>query len=625
MLRNLKNLWRPAGPAKPIRFQPRLLRFEDRTVPTTFTVVSIADSGVGSLRAAVSAAVDGDAIVFAKSTQNKSIVLSSGELSITQDITITGPGANKLTISGGDTQRIFAIAEAASVSMSGLRLIDGRADAGGAIVNDGELSLNQVTLLNNDSVGDFGGGAIHNQEGATVTITNSTLNNNTATAGFESSVFGGGLLNEGTAKLVACTLTGNAALGGNLPTYGYSGGGAICNYAGDLTVVSCNLTGNKAVAAAGENLGAGGAIFSNGGPAYDMPSTVVISQSAISGNLASGGNKTTNNGGGISNIGFMTTMTIQNSTITGNRCIGGDNGDGYATLSQGIGGGIANGIGSTLNLTNSRVSGNEAVGGNNATITAANPQTGGGLGGGISNLIYGVLNLSNCVISNNLSRGGSTSIGPGANAIGGGINNFAFSTMTMTQCVVAYNVVAAGAGGPGAGAAPTGLGSGGGIDIQFLSNATIDNSSILFNTAFGGAGGSGNDGGDGTGGAIAVGNNAKMNTAFDEDSSLTLSNSIVAGNRAFGGMGGVGGDGGNGLGGGLYVFSRPDTAASIELVNSRVYLNAAFGGHFGTGGAYGHGIGGGIHNDGGNLNVDALSDVRFNVATTSHNNIFESP
>src|SRR5262249_46463146 len=94
---SLTNVWnrmmrRPAAPrrqkahrtsASPKRwFPPRLEVLEDRTVLSTLTVTSPADSGDGSLRAIIAAAQSGDQIDFDQSLQGQTITLTSGQLAI---------------------------------------------------------------------------------------------------------------------------------------------------------------------------------------------------------------------------------------------------------------------------------------------------------------------------------------------------------------------------------------------------------------------------------------------------------------------------------------------------------------------------------------------------------------
>src|SRR5262245_31681103 len=104
---------RPARPRK--RAAAALLsveRLEDRTVPSTFTVGNLVDNGAGSLRQAIldaNALPGADVIDFAPAARDGTITLTSGQLSITDDLTIDGPGADRLAVSGNDASRVFRI------------------------------------------------------------------------------------------------------------------------------------------------------------------------------------------------------------------------------------------------------------------------------------------------------------------------------------------------------------------------------------------------------------------------------------------------------------------------------------------------------------------------------------
>src|SRR6516225_1711232 len=91
------------------RFRPRLEALEGRWLPSTLTVTNNLDSGPGSLRAEIAAAQNNDKIVFAPSLNGKTIALTSGELAITKGLTIQGPGASQLTISGNNRFRVFEV------------------------------------------------------------------------------------------------------------------------------------------------------------------------------------------------------------------------------------------------------------------------------------------------------------------------------------------------------------------------------------------------------------------------------------------------------------------------------------------------------------------------------------
>ena len=72
------------------------------------------------------------------------VVLTSGQLGITDDLLIDGPGSGRLAVSGNDTSRVFQVAGGVTVAVDDLTLTGGRADRGGAIRNAGALTLTNV-------------------------------------------------------------------------------------------------------------------------------------------------------------------------------------------------------------------------------------------------------------------------------------------------------------------------------------------------------------------------------------------------------------------------------------------------------------------------------------------------
>jgi serine/threonine protein kinase len=96
--------------AKSLRPEVELL--DNRWLPSTFTVNTLADRGDGSLRQAVldaNANPGTDLIRFAPSARSDTIALSSGQLSVTDSLRIDGPDADRLTVSGNDASRVFQI------------------------------------------------------------------------------------------------------------------------------------------------------------------------------------------------------------------------------------------------------------------------------------------------------------------------------------------------------------------------------------------------------------------------------------------------------------------------------------------------------------------------------------
>src|SRR5215211_4580453 len=80
----------------------------------TITVTNTNDSGPGSLRQALAVAHDGDRITFAVSG---TITLTSGGLGVFKNVTISGPGADQLSIDGNQspTQPVFSVSAIATI------------------------------------------------------------------------------------------------------------------------------------------------------------------------------------------------------------------------------------------------------------------------------------------------------------------------------------------------------------------------------------------------------------------------------------------------------------------------------------------------------------------------------
>jgi hypothetical protein len=148
---------------------------EGRQVLSTLTVTSILDSGAGSLRAEIAAAKNNDTIVFDSSLDNQTIALTSGELYVNTSVTISGPCAAQVTISGGNASRIFEVAANTQVALSGLTISNGNArfvgGPGGGILNNGNLTVSHCTLTGN-LTGTEGGGIFSD---GTLNVTESTF------------------------------------------------------------------------------------------------------------------------------------------------------------------------------------------------------------------------------------------------------------------------------------------------------------------------------------------------------------------------------------------------------------------------------------------------------------------
>ncbi|MFN6472326.1 MAG: beta strand repeat-containing protein [Nostoc sp. SerVER01] len=203
-------------------------------------VTNTNDSGEGSLRQAIldaNASAGADTISFTGSVFTDAtpdtITLTSGQLTITDDVTIEGTGANQLTVSGNNASRVFNISNGGTdATIDALTIANGNADNGaGILVNGGSsLVLTDSTVSNNNANGGFGGAGIGNLGGGTATVINSTISGNTST------VFGGGIASQGTLNVTNSTISGNSS--------GQFGGGLILG--GVVTLTGNTITNNSA-------------------------------------------------------------------------------------------------------------------------------------------------------------------------------------------------------------------------------------------------------------------------------------------------------------------------------------------------------------------------------------------
>jgi CSLREA domain-containing protein len=245
----------------------------------TFTVTKVADTNDGtcdadcSLREAITAAsnaVGNDTIAFASAVSG-TITLINGELPITTNITLTGPGADLLTISGNNTSRIFNVGEA-NFSVSGLTLAKGAhvtagyvLAEGGAIINYGNLTLRRCVLRDNfvQSSRHALGGAIYTlgmDNGASLNLIECSLLNNHSRPGYDEGYYhggmtwGGALYSSGyqgtaTVRVTGCTFASNRCRGDSFGQYDSLGGAVHNDIQVDSVFTNCTFTGNQAFTA----------------------------------------------------------------------------------------------------------------------------------------------------------------------------------------------------------------------------------------------------------------------------------------------------------------------------------------------------------------------------------------
>ncbi len=190
----------------------------------TNTVTTCSGSGSGSLPGVVAASAPGDTITFSVICPPDAPITLDSSIDISQNLTIDGPGARDLAVSGNAAIEPFAITSAVTnATISGLTVEDGSASQGGGISNEGTL-----TIIASDVSGNSGstGGGIYNA--GTLTISGSTLSHNNAL------IKAGGIYNSGSLSLSDSTLWDNSAT---------ADGGGIDNEE-SLTVTSSTLSGN---------------------------------------------------------------------------------------------------------------------------------------------------------------------------------------------------------------------------------------------------------------------------------------------------------------------------------------------------------------------------------------------
>jgi hypothetical protein len=187
----------------------------------TILVTTIADSGPNSLRGALARSLDGDTIDV--TGVSGTITLTNGELVVSKGVTILGPGANALAVSGNHASRVFNVS-GSNVVLRGLTVANGNNASGAGIYNSGTLMLADCTV--SDNVGQVGGGI---ENGNILTLSNCTLSGNWAGVG-------GGIYNNGmNLTLTGCTLSGNSAIeGGGIKSFRM------------FTMKSCTLNWNLA-------------------------------------------------------------------------------------------------------------------------------------------------------------------------------------------------------------------------------------------------------------------------------------------------------------------------------------------------------------------------------------------
>jgi CSLREA domain-containing protein len=241
---------------------------------------------------------------------------ATGDLDITDDLTIDGAGQALAIIDGGGLDRVLDIDPndaGLTVEVSRMTIQNGSVEGhGGGIRNSGTLTVKSVAVSGNTASGDGGGIT----DFGTLTVNNSIISENAAGAD------GGGIMNWGALSVKDSTISGNtcgsAGLGGGITNFGtaildritVSGnraldGGGIAN-CDTMTLNNSTVSGNTA-GSPGDGMGGGIVSWYLG--------TAALNSTTVSDNTASG------DGGGIF-IFEGTAITSKNTIVANNT--GGD-------------------------------------------------------------------------------------------------------------------------------------------------------------------------------------------------------------------------------------------------------------------------------------------------------------
>ena len=438
---------------------------ESRIAPAamTFTVTSLADTNTaGTLRfelAAADAHAGPDKIVFhlpAPPVHGENVITLTAPLASTGDVTITGPGAGKLQINGAGLYQGFVFTKPAGVTdspvtISGLSIVHttgaisaqqsltlknvvvsgnssstvGAGISVNSLATDATVSISGSFIAGNKSTGFAGinilgaagdlksvtisktdvtgntdttgkGGGLYAQvsgTGAAISVTSSQFTGNTAS-------YGGGLylsdLNSAaTSKITisSSTVSANESVGNSIP-----GGGGIMIFKGNATISKSTIDNNSAVF--------------NGGGIMASPgfNSLTITDTSVTGNQTTNTNSSGQGGGGLFIEGADLT-TLQDATITGSHFL--DN----STVRSGGGLFVTNGI--NLSVTGSSFVSNRAAGngggayasnnsGANVNVTISGSSFAGNIGNGAINTSgtgAGVFDLISSKVSGTVGTG----------------------------------------------------------------------------------------------------------------------------------------------------------------------------------------------------------------------------
>jgi len=311
----------------------------------TFGVTNTNDSGPGSLRQAIldaNAAPGSDVITI---TATGTVQLQSALPTITDPVSLQGPGASLFRVDGQDLYRVFDIV-GATATLANLTVqrgnVTGAAEDGGGIRSNRALTLTTIHVLSNTAAGDGGGVYVSGN----LTLTDGILRNNRSTGGV-----GGALRSIGAVTVTGTQFRDNTA----------QGDGGAMHALVSATLNEVIFENNRCLAASCD----GGALYAFS--QADLSSAVVISNTAG------------DQGGGVAAAG---SVTLTNAIVQHNLSVSGVGGglfvQGVAEIdaaeflsntARSNGGGLY--ALAAVTLTNSLIQGNQSTLGRGGGLAAA--------------------------------------------------------------------------------------------------------------------------------------------------------------------------------------------------------------------------------------------------------------
>ncbi|MBX7106711.1 MAG: hypothetical protein K1X57_21735, partial [Gemmataceae bacterium] len=230
----------------------------------------------------------------------RTIMLSNGVLTLSDTITINGPGASQATVNGNAASRLFNTGTS-TVGISGLTLTNGKSTGGGGAIltTGGSLTLTDMNVSGNTATSSRGGAI--NAPNTNLTILRSTLSGNS------SSVSGGGCIDIPAMGAANTILIDSTALSGNWASG--SGGAMTLSGAGNVTVQNSTISGNTS-----GNNGGGIRAYNTFSGTLNVFSSTVSKNTLVGGGLGRGVSQL---GGTVNVVSSIVAQNSGGSTATG--------------------------------------------------------------------------------------------------------------------------------------------------------------------------------------------------------------------------------------------------------------------------------------------------------------------